>query len=241
MTKAEMLGLKFGRLTVVAAAPSNKHGQAMWECRCDCDGKIVIRLGANLRNGGTKSCGCINDEVRKSGDNSRKHGMRGEPEYQIWADIVQRCCNPSCPAYEGYGGRGIFIYPRWRESFAAFIEDVGRRPSPDLTLDRIKNDLGYFPGNVRWTTRKEQANNRRRALSVIHDLRGQQFGRLKVLSLAKSDSHRGARWWVLCDCGKSEPFTTRGESLRKGLTTSCGCAQREWAAEHFRSMNQKPR
>jgi hypothetical protein len=78
--------------------------------------------------------------------------------------MKDRCLNSAHRSYPGYGGRGIGVDPRWLESFAAFIADVGPRPSPRHSLDRVDNDRGYWPDNVRWATRSEQASNRRRAI-----------------------------------------------------------------------------
>lgn len=89
------------------------------------------------------------------------HGGVGTPEYAAWGAMVQRCTNPNHPRWKYYGARGITICTRWRESFAAFIADVGRRPE-GYELDRINNDGHYEPGNVRWTTKAESRRNRRR-------------------------------------------------------------------------------
>lgn len=82
------------------------------------------------------------------------------PEYSVWAGMKQRCFNPKAPSYRYYGGRGITVCQRWRESFAAFVADMGPRPSPEHSIDRINNDGNYEPGNCRWTTWDVQANNR---------------------------------------------------------------------------------
>lgn len=89
------------------------------------------------------------------------HGGSKTPEYRLWAGMKERCLNSKSKAWANYGGRGIRICERWANSFSAFIEDIGYRPSPNHTIDRVNNDGNYEPGNVRWATPKEQARNRR--------------------------------------------------------------------------------
>jgi hypothetical protein len=97
------------------------------------------------------------------------HRHRKTPEYEIWKAIKGRCLNPTHKQYDDYGGRGISICEEWRSDFMAFLSAVGYRPSPSVSLDRIDNDKGYEPGNVRWTTALEQGNNSRRNTILIVD------------------------------------------------------------------------
>ena len=159
MRLVDLTGQTFGQLTVTGRAESRTNGEARWHCACSCGG-TATSTSSNLRRGRTTSCGCavarFNRQVRTT------HGGRRTPEYGIWCSMVKRCENPNHPRYADYGGRGIGIHPEWRADFAAFLRDVGRRPSPELSLDRIDNDGNYEPGNVRWATAKEQAANRRK-------------------------------------------------------------------------------
>ncbi len=95
-----------------------------------------------------------------------RHGMGGcgsrkPAEWKAWWNALQRCTNPNDPNWDNYGGRGIRMCEEWRESFAAFYEHIGPKPHPRLTLERVDNDRGYEPGNVRWATRSEQSRNQR--------------------------------------------------------------------------------
>lgn len=93
----------------------------------------------------------------------RTHGMTGSVEYRAWRDMLNRCYWERHISYSNYGGRGVVVCERWRNSFEAFVTDMGMKPSPDLSLDRIDNDGDYTPGNCRWATRTEQSANRRNA------------------------------------------------------------------------------
>lgn len=160
----DITGQRFGRLVALGYVGTKEIGlnqkRAQWLCRCDC-GSVIVAVGAHLRQQHTTSCGCYNiDVTRQSAQNKETHGMTGTPEYRAWQSMHQRCYNPQCNSYQWYGKRGIEVCERWR-TFENFLADLGNRPTPDHSLDRIDNDGDYDPGNCRWATDIEQKNNKR--------------------------------------------------------------------------------
>lgn len=160
-----MLGMRFERLVVLKQAASDSNGNAKWHCQCDC-GEKTISYGFNLRNKESKSCGCHSRDILIK--NATKHGMSKSPTWTSWSDMKSRCLNKNNVRYRHYGGRGIKICKRWVHSFENFIADMGERPSPNYTIDRINNDGNYEPNNCRWATYTEQNNNRKNTLWVIY-------------------------------------------------------------------------
>lgn len=158
------IGQRFARWTVVEEV-GIRRGRRWWLCRCFC-GTTRELPKHQLIAGVSRSCGCLQREVvssvrRAAATHGHARTGKRSSEYLAWRAMINRCCNPSVAAYPDYGGRGITICPRWRDSFSDFLEDVGHRPDAGASLGRIDNDKGYHPGNVRWETKSEQARNRR--------------------------------------------------------------------------------
>lgn len=171
MTKKIVIqaGERYGRYTLVERAASRK-GATYWVCQCDCGTVKEVQL-SHLRNGTTQSCGCYRDEVK--GQQSLKHGHwtngKASLTYVSWQDMKLRVLSPNDVAYHNYGGKGVTICDRWLESFEAFLEDLGERPSKKHTLDRIDPNGNYEPGNVKWSTILEQNRNKRNVFLIEVD------------------------------------------------------------------------
>jgi len=156
-SKINLTGERFGRLTVVRETTKSSCGSIRWECICDC-GKAHIVYSCHLRSGHTKSCGCL--YVETAIKTFTTHGKSNTPEHVCWMDMVSRCYSKNNQSYHRYGGRGITVCKRWRNNFINFLNDMGLKPNPKLTIERIDNDGDYRPGNCKWETHAIQNRNK---------------------------------------------------------------------------------
>ena len=160
----------FGRLTVLDDAP-----RALSDVRCACEcGTETTLTAASLKAGRTRSCGCLRRDVT-----SKRGGVSKHPLYRTWYLMIDRCTNPKNDSYSNYGGRGVKVCERWLDPWL-FIEDVereiglrpeGKYPSgiPLYSFDRVRNEFGYGPGNVRWSTQSEQVLNQRKVATLTRE------------------------------------------------------------------------
>ena len=161
-----MIGQRFFRLIVLSQENDAVYSYGKYKrflCQCDC-GNQIIAFYSNLRRGATKSCGCWKKENNYNA--TRTHGMSQSPEYKIWAGIKKRCLNPRYKEFHLYGGRGITMSKEWESSFEQFFQDMGPRPSPSHSIERIDNNAGYNKDNCRWATKLEQGANTRRTHKI---------------------------------------------------------------------------
>lgn len=159
---------RYGRLQTVASAPPNKFGQAQVVCDCDCGNRVTVDR-SRMRRGRCSSCGCLRREAghqRVMTVLKPKHGLHSTVEYRAWSAMKGRCTNPNHKSWKDYGGRGIAVCTRWMSSVVAFFEDMGPRPSPNHSLERVDNTKGYEPGNCVWATMSTQSKNRRNTIRI---------------------------------------------------------------------------
>lgn len=166
--KVDLLGMRFGRLTVTGDSGIRQGHSTVWICMCDC-GNFVHIQGNNLRSGHSKSCGCLNSEL--SSARARRHGMSKTPIWNIWMLMRKRCTDEGDYAYPEYGGRGITVCDRWMESFDNFYEDMGPRPD-GLSLERKDVNGNYEPDNCKWADWSEQSRNMRDRIAMHPVVRG---------------------------------------------------------------------
>lgn len=165
-------GQRFGRLVTEDSLYifKGKRDAFCFRCKCDCGNQVIVPSCA-LGSGNTRSCGCLHKEqlrnrVKKHGE-SRGIGLSSE--YRSWCSMIGRCCNETNDDFAHYGGRGIMICSRWRNSFELFLKDMGRKPTSKHSLERKDVNGDYMPSNCRWATQKEQTRNKRNNRRVTID------------------------------------------------------------------------
>lgn len=164
----DLAGQRFGRWVVASYAGRDRGRRHLWDCCCDCGSRNVIE-DSSLKCGNSKSCGCAQREASaRAGAATATHGMsKKAPEYYVWSSLKQRCLNPNVRNWSDYGGRGIKVCDRWKVSFEAFYADMGPRPSPHHSIDRLDNDGDYEPSNCCWRELGGQVRNRRSNIRVV--------------------------------------------------------------------------
>lgn len=155
----EHFGKRFGKLTVIGEYPTPAGKVRQFLCQCDC-GQVWNCFYFSVLNGLTTSCGCKRSDPKET--------FSDKPEYTTWTSMWTRCRNPKCDMYPSYGGRGIKVCARWKQ-FKNFLADMGLKPSPSHSLDRIDTEGNYEPSNCRWVDWETQQNNRRNNRHITHN------------------------------------------------------------------------
>lgn len=169
MAKVEYIkNEKIGNLVFLNRVESENKKRPIANFLCECGKEFVSRIDA-VKSLKTKSCGC--QKLRFMSENLSRHGHaqngKRSPEYFSWQGMHARCKNPKHQNYERYKQLGVTVCEEW-DSFDKFLEDMGLKPSPEHTIDRIENTKGYYKDNCKWSTRKEQQRNKRNTTFVTY-------------------------------------------------------------------------
>lgn len=199
--KTEVIGKRFGRQVAMSAFKEIGTYNKYVVVRCDCGSPDRMINITALRNGTSKSCGCLHKEK------VTKHGLRSHPIYRAWVSMIDRCNNPANKRYSRYGGRGITVCQEWHDVHR-FVDDMSESYSEGLTIDRIDNNAGYSKENCRWATHAEQNRNCSRNIMLTHDG--------KTMCIADWAIHLNITYGTLWDRIK------QGWSTERALTTPVG-------------------
>ena len=185
------------RLTIIGFDHKDKHSNKYFQCRCDC-GEITLAQGSYIISGRKKSCGCLQ---------KTKRGLSRTPEGVALKGAIYRCYNPKYEYYETYGARGISVCQRYRgaDGVKNLIQDIGTKPGPEFSIDRIDNDGNYCPGNLQWSTQKQQNNNRTSNRMITY--------KNESLNLTQWAEKLGINYQALCK------RLDAGWSVKKAFTT----------------------
>lgn len=159
----DLTGKRFNKLVVLHRVENGKGDKSRWKCVCDCGNETTVS-GINLKTGAVKSCGCLRHMKHNT------HHLSNTRLYRIWNAMKNRCYLKTHHAYSYYGARGITVCDEWKDSFESFYDwAISNGYSENLTIDRINNSEGYYPGNCKWVTREEQVNNRRSCIRITYN------------------------------------------------------------------------
>ena len=202
-----LVGKVFGRLKVISLLGAHKR-VTYWRCLCECGKSVEVRT-ANLRNGNTKSCGCLSADKTKL--RNTKHGLSSMRAYASWSHMMARVYDEKCDHYHRYGGRGLIVEARFHD-VAVFVAYMGECPE-GMTLERVDNDAGYVTGNMVWATSRAQSRNK--STNVFVNLDGQRA--------------------VVSDAAKrlEMPRSTLARRLDNGLTISDAAVYPKYAKRIF--------
>jgi hypothetical protein len=189
-----LVGKRFGRLLAIKRDGSNKHGRALWICKCDCGQQVYVPSN-KLQSNHTNSCGCLQKEIASKVHT--KHRLIRTRAYKIWAGIIQRCTNLNNPSYYNYGGRGITVDETWKADFINFLNDMGHAPD-NSSIERIDNNGPYTKDNCRWATDFDQRRNKRTSRILTLDGKTQCAADWATeLDIAPSTLHYRLKHWPL--------------------------------------------
>ena len=155
----DLIGERYGKLTVIEYSGKTKNNKTKWICLCDCGAEVEVQT-ALLRNGKTQSCGCIKSDMLVKRNTT--HGKAKTPEHQAWLSAKARTTNPNFTQSKDYMGRGIVMEDPWFSSFEVFLGDMGLKPTPKHSIERLDVDGNYCKSNCIWATPETQAFNQRK-------------------------------------------------------------------------------
>lgn len=192
----DMIGKKYGKLTVIEVVYRWYKTNMQYFCLCSCECGIseLYVLKYSLLRGHTTSCGCNRTKnstlnIKKAITSNITHGKANKnkktKEYNAWIAIKQRCFDKNHPSYMDYGGRGVTMFPEWKSNFKAFLSYVGEAPTNKHSIDRIDVNGNYEPNNVRWATSSIQSSNRRLQKSNSTGVEGVTFDKKSCKYIAR--------------------------------------------------------
>lgn len=211
-------GVRYGRAVGISRAGKKKNSQIVWVWKCDCGEEFESVAGNFVHNNNGACEKCVantrNSALRES---TTFHGMTNTKEYKSWLKIRERCFYEKCVEYSRYGARGITMYPSWIDSFSEFYSYIGPMPidGQKYSCDRIDNNKGYVPGNIRWATSKQQCRNKGKMKNNSSGYTGVHIEDKIHPNGTNFTTYAVAQWYNTYGkmCKKSFSFNKYGEEL----------------------------